>query len=246
AQGPGVPLLDAVPAESSEDCLRLNIWSPVMPGFCSYDCNPRTVLVFFYGRSFAHGSNDLFDGRALAARGDVTVVVPNYRLGVLGFLNANRTDAPGNVGLQDMLLAIKWVQDNIDVFGGDAKNASIVLFGHDTGATSLGYFLLHGGLLKSKRLILHSGSPLRPLWDNTAGAGANLRALAANASCPAGADGALLDCLRNLTTAELQRASDRLGIAFGPRFVPSFNSFPVMVSPFGVADAELFKDKQVL
>ncbi|XP_040068375.1 cholinesterase 1-like [Ixodes scapularis] len=238
-----------IPTESSEDCLHLNIWTPVVRPFCAFDCNPRTVILFFYGRDFEHGCNnlDLYDGRALSARGDVLVVVPNYRLGVFGFLNAHMPDAPGNVGLLDMLLALKWVQENIDAFAGDPRN--IVLFGHDTGATSLGYFLLHPGLLKAhRRLILHSGSPLRPLRDNTAGALANLRALASSASCPAAAGdpGGSVDCLRNLTVPELQRASDRLRIALGPRFVPSFDSFPMMESPFGVARSKLFEDKQVL
>ncbi|CAN7989865.1 unnamed protein product, partial [Ixodes pacificus] len=256
-QGSGAPVLDMIPTESSEDCLHLNIWTPVVRPFCAFDCNPRTVILFFYGRDFEHGFNnlDLYDGRALSARGDVLVVVPNYRLGVFGFLNAHTADAPGNVGLLDMLLALKWVQENIDAFAGDPRNArhflhsAIVLFGHDTGATSLGYFLLHPGLLKShRRLILHSGSPLRPLRDNTAGALANLRALAGSASCPAAAGdpGGSVDCLRNLTVPELQRASDGLRIALGPRFVPSFDSFPMTESPFRVARSELFEDKQVL
>ncbi|KAG0415531.1 hypothetical protein HPB47_007295 [Ixodes persulcatus] len=124
-QGSGAPVLDMIPTESSEDCLHLNIWTPVVRPFCAFDCNPRTVILFFYGRNFEHGFNnqDLYDGRALSARGNVLVVVPNYRLGVFGFLNAQTADAPGNVGLLDMLLALKWVQENIEAFAGDPRNA---------------------------------------------------------------------------------------------------------------------------
>ncbi|KAG0415530.1 hypothetical protein HPB47_007294, partial [Ixodes persulcatus] len=128
-QGSGAPVLDMIPTESSEDCLHLNIWTPVVRPFCAFDCNPRTVILFFYGRNFEHGFNnqDLYDGRALSARGNVLVVVPNYRLGVFGFLNAQTADAPGNVGLLDMLLALKWVQDNIEAFAGDPRNARYFL-----------------------------------------------------------------------------------------------------------------------
>lgn len=122
-QGTSFPVLDETASFTHEDCLHLNIWSPAIRSYCSVDCTPKTVLVFFYGREFEHGSNRnyLYNEKVLAAYGDLVVVVPNYRLGVFGFLNGNTSDAPGNVGLLDQHLAIKWVYTNIEGFGGDSK-----------------------------------------------------------------------------------------------------------------------------
>ncbi|CAL1291544.1 unnamed protein product [Larinioides sclopetarius] len=80
----------------SEDCLYLNVWVPK-------DANPRNkkaVFFWVYGGGFFMGSNrqEIYDGRVIAALGDVIVVTPNYRLGSLGFWSNNSPTAPGNVG----------------------------------------------------------------------------------------------------------------------------------------------------
>ena len=81
----------------------------------------------------------LYDGRRLAARGDVVVVTVNYRLGALGFLDLSsfppRHGAfDSNLGLRDVLAALRWVRDNIAAFGGDPKR--VTLFGESAGAGS--------------------------------------------------------------------------------------------------------------
>ncbi|KAH6943538.1 hypothetical protein HPB50_023944 [Hyalomma asiaticum] len=121
-----VPVLDEITVGTSEDCLHLNVWTPSILR-CSTGCQPKPVIVFFYGRDFEHGFSDYqyYDGTTLSGFADVVVVVPSYRLGVFGFLNANTSDAPGNVGLLDQQLALSWVYNNIAAFNGDPNNVSI-------------------------------------------------------------------------------------------------------------------------
>ncbi|KAG8284868.1 hypothetical protein J6590_093199 [Homalodisca vitripennis] len=72
--------------------------------------------------------------------GDVVVVSFNYRLGAFGFLSLEREDAPGNAGLKDQTLALQWVHDNIDSFGGDPNN--VTLIGVSAGGASVHFQLL--------------------------------------------------------------------------------------------------------
>ncbi|CAN7988814.1 unnamed protein product, partial [Ixodes hexagonus] len=152
----------------SEDCLSVNIWVPRCPNHTKR-CPLHTVMVYFCGHDLRRGCNSvlLFDGGKLSALGDVVVVIPNYRLGVLGFLN---TDVPGghqNVGLLDQEFAMDWIKANIKAFGG--LRDDFVVFGHHWGAYSAGLFLM-SPLLRSKyginKGILCSGSPLlRPRFS---------------------------------------------------------------------------------
>ena len=120
-------------APENEDCLHLNIWAPsgTRPG------DGKPVMVWVHGGAFVLGSSSqlLYDGRRLSAEGDVVVVTLNYRLGVFGFLDLagmghGRFDT--NVGIRDVLAALRWVRDNIAAFGGDP--ARVTLFGESAGA----------------------------------------------------------------------------------------------------------------
>ncbi|XP_070551787.1 cholinesterase-like [Ptychodera flava] len=138
----------------SEDCLYLNVYSPLT------NSTNLPVMVWIHGGGFSIGSatNDgLYDGTALAAIGDVIVVSLNYRLFALGFFSTGDENAPGNYGLLDQLAALKWVQDNIAAFGGDADRVTV--FGESAGAISVDYLLLSpmsAGLFH--RAILQSGT----------------------------------------------------------------------------------------
>lgn len=123
---------------TSEDCLVLNVWTPGLR-----DGKRRPVMVWLHGGGYVSGSgaSPLYDGTRLAKRGDVVIVTLNHRLNVFGHLylgelgGAEYADS-GNVGQLDIVLALQWVRDNIDRFGGDPNNVTI--FGESAGAMSVG------------------------------------------------------------------------------------------------------------
>ena len=124
------------PGPTSEDCLFLNVWAPrVEPGA------RLPVMVWIHGGAFiiGAGSQKLYDGAALARRG-VVVVTFNYRLGALGFfahpaLGNDGTNGVVNFALLDQIAALRWVQENIASFGGDASNVTV--FGESAGGQSV-------------------------------------------------------------------------------------------------------------
>ncbi|MHA2051486.1 MAG: carboxylesterase/lipase family protein [Promethearchaeota archaeon] len=106
--------------QDEADCLTLNIWTK------GIDNKKRPVMVWIHGGGFTGGSGAGSDGARLVLRGDVVVVSFNYRLGPLGFLYMpNVPDTATNVGMLDMIAALKWVKENIDKFGGDPENVTI-------------------------------------------------------------------------------------------------------------------------
>jgi carboxylesterase type B len=121
----------------SEDCLSVNVWVPAS----ATPSSALPVMAFIYGGSFLQGSSALpvYDAAYLSGSQGVVVVTLNYRVGALGFF-AGVHDLPGNYGLLDQQLALKWVRDNIGAFGGDATR--LMLFGESAGAMSVGLHLL--------------------------------------------------------------------------------------------------------
>ncbi|ESN91220.1 hypothetical protein HELRODRAFT_104203, partial [Helobdella robusta] len=108
--------------DQSEDCLYLNIFTP------HEESNPgKTYPVIFYihGGSYESGSGHIYEGRLLSLMG-VVVVTINYRLGVLGFLTTGDSLLPGNYGLRDVMLALRWVHENIGSFRGDVTRVTLV------------------------------------------------------------------------------------------------------------------------
>lgn len=100
---------------------------------------PYPVLVWFHGGSYQLGANIQYPGHFLAGKGTV-VVVPNYRLGILGFATTADAASPGNYGMLDQVFALKWVQRNIAAFGGDPNRVTI--FGESAGGASTGLHLV--------------------------------------------------------------------------------------------------------
>ena len=113
-----------------EDCLTLTIATPAA------DAARRPVLVFLHGGAYrtGAGSLDWYDGGLLAAENGCVVVGVNYRLGALGFL-AHPDVSPGNLGIADMVAALRWVAGNIASFGGDP--ARVTLVGQSAGAHAI-------------------------------------------------------------------------------------------------------------
>lgn len=128
------------PEGSSEDCLYLNVWSP------GADNKRRPVMVWIHGGAFMYGSgsSETYDGTSFAQTGDLVVVTINYRLGAFGFLHLEEIGGEsfaesGNCGILDQVAALKWVQENIEAFGGDSNNVTV--FGESAGAMSVGTLL---------------------------------------------------------------------------------------------------------
>jgi len=145
----------------SENCLVLNVWTPGIG-----DGGKRPVMVWLHGRGFAQGggSETQYDGAALARRGNVVVTI-NHRLNVFGYLHladiaGQEWAGSGVAGLLDMVLALKWVRDNIEAFGGDASRVTI--FGESGGGSKVSKMLATPsakGLFH--RAIIQSGPGIR-------------------------------------------------------------------------------------
>ncbi|SFR80387.1 para-nitrobenzyl esterase [Marinobacter daqiaonensis] len=118
-------------AESFEDCLYLNVYTPK-------DAENRPVMVWIHGGAFETGSGGASYTPSGLLEQDTVVVTLNYRMGVLGFLSHPdlAADGPsGSYGIMDQQLALQWVQDNIANFGGDPNN--ITIFGESAGGASV-------------------------------------------------------------------------------------------------------------
>lgn len=124
-------------ANTSEDCLYLNVWCPIKK-----TNKLLPVLVYFYGGGFVAGdaSERRYDGENMATKGIVALTI-NYRLGAFGFLahpeltKESPHHASGNYGFMDQAAALQWVQKNIAAFGGDPKKVTIA--GESAGSASV-------------------------------------------------------------------------------------------------------------
>lgn len=127
-------------AETSEDCLTLNVWAP-------RGARDAPVIVWLHGGSLRIGGTGtpMYDGGNFARRGAIFVSV-NYRLGALGWLAHPELSAEspqgvsGNYGLLDQIAALRWVAANIAAFGGDPDNVTVM--GESAGALSVSYLLV--------------------------------------------------------------------------------------------------------
>ncbi|MFN8354102.1 MAG: carboxylesterase family protein [Spirosomataceae bacterium] len=149
--GPVAPLIDpttSVQDESefvfhhdwgftSEDCMRLNVWTPGIN-----DGKKRPVLFWIHGGGFTAGSSQelpSYDGENLAKKGDIVVVSINHRLNILGYLDLSAYGAKykqsANLSVLDMKAALEWVKANVANFGGDPDNVTI--FGQSGGGAKV-------------------------------------------------------------------------------------------------------------
>lgn len=207
----------------SEDCLYLNVFTPQLPEGADDDLLP--VMVYIHGGAFFAGSANY--GRAnVLLDGDVVVVIIQYRLGTLGFLSTEDEVIPGNFGLKDQSLALRWVQRNIRHFGGDPSQVTV--FGLSAGAASVHYQILspHSeGLFQ--RAIMQSGSALCP-WA-TGGAFREVALYTGTlVGCSASDSQLLLECLQEADADVLVTVVWKLmafhinPIIFGPRVDKDF------------------------
>ncbi|MEB2783503.1 carboxylesterase/lipase family protein [Algoriphagus persicinus] len=112
----------------SEDCLKLNVWSPALDG------KKRPVLVWLHGGGFTNGNGieqDGYHGENLSKNGDMVFVSINHRLGPIGFtdlsgVGGSKYADSGNVSQLDIIASLEWIRDNISNFGGDPGNVTIM------------------------------------------------------------------------------------------------------------------------
>ncbi|KAJ8262390.1 hypothetical protein GJAV_G00165900 [Gymnothorax javanicus] len=188
--------------DASEDCLYLDVYTPA---------NARAesklpVMVWIHGGGFAIGGSSMQDGSALAAYQNVVLVVIQYRLGILGFFSTGDEQAPGNFGFLDQVAALRWVQKNIQSFGGDP--GSVTIFGESAGGASVSLLSISpasSGLFH--RAIAQSGTAKMsgifiPNQFPSAQAIANI------SGCEITSSKTIVDCMRQLTEEEIQQTAD--------------------------------------
>nr|ANS06319.1 CarE [Agasicles hygrophila] len=137
------------PIIGSEDCLFLSVYTTSLTG-------ATPVIVFIHGGYFTLG-NSSYEGKGPDFFLDegVVFVMLQYRLGLFGFITTEDSANPGNWGLKDQVLALQWVRDNIQYFGGDPTK--VTLWGQSVGGASVGYHLVsnrsqglfHGAIMES-------------------------------------------------------------------------------------------------
>ena len=194
-------------ASNEEDCLYLNVWTPYpVPD------EKLPVLFWIHGGGNENGSTRdetpivgglFYDGGTIVEAHEVVVVSTNYRLGALGFFShpALREEGSpsGNQGLLDLRLALQWVRDNIEAFGGDPNNVTI--FGESAGARNVCYQVVSPdsrGLFH--RAISESGDCTGRI-PTQAEAEAQVDAYVEAVGCGEASD--VLSCLRALPAEEL-------------------------------------------
>ena len=187
------------PENMSEDCLTLNIWTTGVTG------KKKPVMFWMHGGAYSYGSaiDSLYSGQYMVAEHpEIVVVTANYRLGPFGYIDFSTVDGgeefstSGYNGLLDQIEALKWIQQNIENFGGDPDNVTI--FGESAGAGSVCALLAAEGTEGLfQHAIVQSGGPnFTYTHENFARYGAaELLMKKANATC--------MDDLMKLSEAEL-------------------------------------------
>lgn len=155
---PNACLQPFFPVPMSEDCLYLNVYAR-SDVYSNKNQTLNPILVFIHGGGLLFGStrDSYLEPSTIVAMSGVIVVNINYRLNVFGFLRLDDTDSNGNQGFLDQSLALKWIHDNAQYFGGDPTK--ITIQGESAGAVSVGYHLLYPGSWPFfKNAIMQSGS----------------------------------------------------------------------------------------
>ncbi|GAB0086740.1 Carboxylic ester hydrolase [Sergentomyia squamirostris] len=139
-----------------EDCMRLNIYTKNS----RLESSLHPVVITITGGAFIQSPRHKNTvGPEILLQKDVVLVVMSHRIGAFGFLSSDdpAVGVPGNAGLKDQVMALRWVQENIAYFGGDPKN--VTLLGYSSGACCVHYHMmspLSEGLFH--KAILMSGS----------------------------------------------------------------------------------------
>ena len=190
SDGPDCPQLGL--SFYAEDCLYLNVYTPEVVG-------NNSVMVWIHGGALTVGSGSerRFGPKFLLDKNIILVTI-NYRLGAFGFLSLENPLMPGNQGLKDQVLALEWVRNNIESFGGNPDD--VTLFGESAGSRSVLFNLVSPtarGLFH--KAIGQSGNEYDP--RNQVAQHGQLRTIvydiATNLNCPTDSDVAVKECLES-------------------------------------------------
>ncbi|CAI7638883.1 unnamed protein product [Penicillium crustosum] len=208
----------------SEDCLTLNVWSKP-------DSNQlKPVYVHFYGGRWTSGTTNtpFYYGGRFADAEDVIVVTVNSRMNIFGFpgLPGN----PPNLGLLDQRLAVEWVKQNINGFGGDPSR--ITISGQSCGSASVDYwaYAYHSEPLVAG-LISHSGTALSFPTNNRTTAAKHWYTVSAQLGC--GSSGDVLPCMRKQNATAILAAASAVKVPTtnparkSPAFQPTVDNVTV-------------------
>jgi para-nitrobenzyl esterase len=227
------------PSES-EDCLYLNVWTPI-------DAHPGSrlpVAVYIHGGAFRSGRGDSFEPISMVTRANMVVVTINYRLGALGFLTLPQLEeadgeTSGDYGLLDQVQALRWVRHNIARFGGDRDRVTIA--GQSAGGESVCTLLASppaAGLFSAA--IVEAG-----LSCGQGGRATTQREQASFVDvlgCDSPSGVAVAQCLRSKSAPDVLAAQS----AVGSRWYPTAVNPALPFSPPEAFDAGLFNRVPVL
>ncbi|XP_066999109.2 esterase E4 [Anabrus simplex] len=177
----------------SEDCLRLDVHSPQLNG-------SLPVLFYIHGGSFIEGASHNIKPEFLLEH-DIVLVAPQYRLGPLGFLKLDISDKTGNAAMYDLVMALEWVRDNINQFGGDPNDVTISGISAGAAAAALLYVSPLTKDLFSK-VMLFSGSAVAP-WVIDNEPYRHSQAVANITGCVGATDDESLKCLQGKNAPDI-------------------------------------------
>ncbi|GAB1859693.1 Carboxylic ester hydrolase [Camponotus japonicus] len=188
--------------EGAEDCLYLNIYVPELNVTENKILLP--VLFWLHGGAFQYDSGKNYGAKYLMDR-DVILVTIDYRLGPMGFLSTEDEVVPGNMGLKDQNMALRWVSQNIESFGGDPNG--ITLIGHSAGGASVQYHYLSPlsvGLFRGG--MSYSGTAFDG-WTHAKNSLEKTQKLSALMGCPTTTSKDMIDCLRYRPARDIVQAT---------------------------------------
>lgn len=211
----------------SENCLNLNVWTP------SPDSAKRPVIVWIHGGGFSNGSSFEmlpYDGENFAQRGNAVFVSINHRLNALGFLNLSGSgeqafSQSANVGMLDIVQALKWVRDNISNFGGDPQNVTIC--GHSGGGGKVNALLrmpsakglFHKAIIMSGSFSQYRSAEISAMVGDTVAKKLNISGKNLSALQEMPYEQLLKTC--NETISELEKQHNRFGFESGFNWAPT-------------------------
>jgi carboxylesterase type B len=201
-----------------EDCLYLDIF---VPESIVNATEPFATIVYIYGGAFLIGNNGPYGEVFPLLRQDLIVILPQYRVGVLGFLSTEDAVAPGNQGLMDQTLSLQWIFDNIVAFGGD--QARITAMGTSAGSASSMFQMMvssAAGLISG--VILHSGTVIAP-WATGRDFLQSAEIIADRFNCSTATSQEIITCLQGVNGRLLEESLSLTTVwngqpfCFGPR-----------------------------